>query len=67
MADTKTTSPAADNVTPTYTVRDFGGMQPCRDPHDVQPGKSVHQLNCGGGPAGELRVRLGAAVVRFRG
>jgi hypothetical protein len=65
MADTKGTGPSQDEGGPIYTIRDFGGMQPNRDPHDVSAGKSVHQVNCGVGPAGELRVRLGAAVVRF--
>jgi hypothetical protein len=64
MADT-TGLPQQANVTPNVTVRDFVGMAPNRDPHDVEPGQSVHQVNCGVGPQGELRVRLGLAVVRF--
>lgn len=65
MADTRSKSKDVDAQTPIYTLRDFSGMQPNRDPHDVDKGKSVHQVNCGGGPSGELRVRLGAAVVQF--
>ena len=65
MADTKSTSPSQDAIGPNVTIRDFGGMQPNRDPHDVAPGRTVHQVNCGVGPAGELRVRLGVAIVKF--
>lgn len=67
MADTKSTSPNQDEVTPNIVIRDFAGMAPNQDPHDVKPGESVHQVNVGTGPRGELRVRLGAAVVRFDG
>lgn len=65
MADTKSTSRSQDEVTPNIVIRDFTGMSPNQDPHDVKPGGSVHQLNVGVGPRGELRVRMGAAVVRF--
>jgi len=71
MADTKsrttapTPSPYQDEVGPNVVIRDFTGMAPNQDPHDLQPGQSVSQINCGVGPRGELRVRLGAAVVRF--
>lgn len=40
-------------------------MSPNRDPHDMPLGKSISQINVGVGPQGELRVRQGAAVVRF--
>lgn len=65
MADTKSTSRNQDEVTPNIVIRDFAGMAPNRDPHDMPLGKSVHQLNVGVGPQGELRVRFGAAVVQF--
>ena len=65
MADTKGSGKSQDFATPIVSVRDFLGMAPNRDPHDVQPGMSVHQVNCGIGPQGELRVRQGAAVVKF--
>lgn len=65
MADTKSSSPYKDEVKPNIVIRDFMGMYPNRDTHDVEPGQSVHQVNCGVGPQGELRVRLGAKVVKF--
>lgn len=65
MADTKSKSPSQDEIGPNVVIRDFVGMAPNQDPHDLKPGESVHQMNAMAGPRGELRVRLGAAVVRF--
>lgn len=50
---------------PNLVIRDFVGMAPNQDPHDTKLGESVHQLNVGVGPRGELRVRLGAKPVKF--
>jgi hypothetical protein len=47
------------------TIRHFDGMAPNSDPHDVQPGTSLHQVNVVAGPPGELRVRLGCRNVKF--
>jgi len=65
MADTKSTSPAQDEIGPNIVIREFLGLVTNRDPHDVKPGEAVHQLNCGMGPRGELRVRMGAKPVSF--
>lgn len=59
------TSGQQKNGPPEIQVRDFSGMEPNCDPHDIAPGKSVNQVNCGPGPRGELRVRLGIARVVF--
>jgi hypothetical protein len=67
MADTKSPSPPNNQQDqgPNVVMRDFSGMASNMDPHDIPPGQSVHQLNVGVGPQGELRVRLGARVVQF--
>lgn len=65
MADTKKEDDRPRGPDPNIVIRDFAGMEPNRDPHDVSPGKSVHQVNVGQGPAGELRVRSGARPLRF--
>ena len=53
------------DVDPRVVIRNFKGMSPNADPHDVVPGKSLHQVNVIAGPPGELRVRLGCQVVQF--
>ena len=65
MADTKSKSPSQNVPGPNIVIRDFTGLACNSDPHDLPPGGSVNQVNCGVGPRGELRVRLGAAVVQF--
>lgn len=68
MADTRRGFGRSEDQTgpePDISIRDFTGMAPNRDPHDLPIGKSIHQLNVGVGPQGELRVRLGAKVVQF--
>lgn len=64
MADTKA-DPERPAPPPDLVIKDFGGMEPNADPNTVTPGKSLHQVNVGHGPAGELRVRLGARPLRF--
>jgi hypothetical protein len=46
-------------------IKDFGGFMPNSDPHDVPPGVAISQVNATSVRPGELRVRLGFAVVRF--
>ena len=66
MADTRTSLPNhQQNAGPNVVIRDFSGIESNVDPHDLTIGKSVHQLNVGSGPRGELRVRLGAIPLRF--
>lgn len=50
---------------PAVVMRNFIGMAPNQDPHDVTPGVSLHQVNVIAGPPGELRVRLGCQRVYF--
>jgi hypothetical protein len=66
MADTKFSDPKNDDPNkPVISIRDFLGLVPNGDPHDAKPGEAVHQINMIPGPKGELRVRLGAKVVKF--
>jgi hypothetical protein len=46
-------------------IGDFGGYEPNADPHDVDPGVSIKQVNAMSWKPGELRVRPGFRVVRF--
>jgi hypothetical protein len=47
------------------TIGDFGGYKPNADPHDLEPGESIVQVNAMSWKPGELRVRPGFAVVQF--
>ncbi len=60
--------PTPDDPKPTDSVlhiRDFGGYAPAGDPHETRPGKTIQQINCQPIRPGELRVRPGAAFVKF--
>ncbi|SIO37992.1 hypothetical protein SAMN05444166_4233 [Singulisphaera sp. GP187] len=46
-------------------IKDFPGYSPNLDPHDIPPGVAVTQINAMSQRPGELRVRLGYAVVHF--
>ena len=46
-------------------IRDFLGFQSNRDPHDMPVGTAIVQTNACSMRPGELRVRLGFAVVQF--
>jgi hypothetical protein len=46
-------------------IGDFGGWEPNADPHDVEPGVSIRQVNAMSWKPGELRVRPGFRVVQF--
>jgi len=46
-------------------IQDFLGYQPNLDPHDMPPGVATVQTNACSMRPGELRVRLGFAVVQF--
>ena len=65
MADTKFEDPSKDPNKPVISIRDFVGLVPNGDPHDTPQGAAVHQVNLIPGPKGEMRVRLGARVVKF--
>lgn len=47
------------------TIADFGGYMPNSDPHDLEPGMSIRQVNAMSWKPGELRVRPGFRVVQF--
>lgn len=47
------------------TIGDFGGYVPNADPHDLEPGQAIVQVNAMSWKPGELRVRPGFKVVRF--
>lgn len=46
-------------------IKDFLGYQPNLDPHDIPPGVATISTNACSMRPGELRVRLGFAVVQF--
>lgn len=46
-------------------IKDFAGYMPSDDPHDIPAGAAVSQVNAASFRPGELRVRKGAAIVRF--
>lgn len=46
-------------------IKDFLGFQPNFDPHDMAAGAAIIQTNAASFRPGELRVRLGFAVVQF--
>lgn len=46
-------------------IGDFGGFRSNVDPHDVEPGVAIQQINAMSWKPGELRVRPGFRVVRF--
>lgn len=46
-------------------IRDFVGFIPNADPHDIKPGAATEQINTTSMRPGELRVRLGAQVLKF--
>jgi hypothetical protein len=46
-------------------IRDFLGYTPNMDPHDLQPGVAVTQMNAVSWKPGELRVRPGYVPVQF--
>ena len=48
-------------------IHDFPGLMSNRDPHDIPPGAAIAQVNCVPIRPGELRVRPGAALVKFDG
>jgi hypothetical protein len=57
----------ADPKTPDGQVKisDFGGFVTDADPHDLDPGLAVKQINATSVKAGELRARPGVRVVLF--
>lgn len=46
-------------------IREFKGFQPNADPHDLEPGVSIRQVNVSAQRPGELRVRAGFATIRY--
>jgi len=48
-------------------IQDFPGLHTNADPHDLKPGESVVQINCGGPVKGKLRSRPGLRYVDFSG
>lgn len=48
-------------------MQDFLGLNTNADPHDLKPGQSVSQINCGGPIVGKLRTRSGLIFVAFSG
>ena len=54
-----------DQSNPRVVIKDFPGYEPNVDPHDMPPGVAVRQVNAMSLRPGELRVRLGYAVVQF--
>jgi hypothetical protein len=46
-------------------IRDFGGLVLNSDPHDLPPGVARSLINVASLRPGELRVRLGFAIIRF--
>jgi hypothetical protein len=46
-------------------IADFGGLRTNADPHDLKPGESVVQRNCGGSVRGVLRTRYGLKAGTF--
>jgi hypothetical protein len=65
MADTNSTSQEHDEVGPNIMIQELLGLVSKRDSRDLRPGEAAHQVNCGMGPRGELRVRMGAKPVQF--
>lgn len=46
-------------------IRDFPGFTPNADPHDLELGAAVEQINATSTRPGELRARLGTQVLKF--
>lgn len=46
-------------------IADFGGLRTNADPHDIKPGESVVQKNCGGSTRGVLKTRYGVKSASF--
>lgn len=60
MSSIRSSAPGA-----ALTISRFSGMATNVDPHDVEVGKSIHQINVVCGPLGEMRVRPGCRLLKF--
>lgn len=57
--------PDSDRAFTGTRINDFGGLHTNADPHDLKPGESVVQKNCGGSVRGILRTRYGVKGASF--
>ena len=47
-------------------IKEFKGMAPSQDPHDIDPSLSAYQVNCFAMHPGQLRARQGIKLVQFQ-
>lgn len=57
--------PDTDRSVTGARIADFGGLRTNADPHDLKPGESTVQKNCGGSVRGILRTRYGVKSASF--